>query len=395
MADALADIEPRLTGLAPQIGEQLRALRPDLHAWVLAAIRASMKDQGRSVTGGQGNGLELGVETAVDAFVEAVAEPARDLTRTWSVFHTLGRTEHREGHRVDALRAILTVGARGIWAFLTEHAGPARLSPDDLYVLAAALFGYIDTLAGAAAEGYLDEQRDAAHDWTRTRRRLFTLLVQSDPPAGAALHAAAEAARWPLPQSLAVVSIDGTDTDHLCRAVGTGAIATVIDDATRMIIPDPQLPGRLGKLNRALTGRRAALGPTVDLRQARHSYRLSHRALTLQHDAVLPDNTLLQCDSHLLTLLTAWEPGLADRLTAHTLTPLEHLRPAARRTLAETLYAWLRAQGQVIPTAKALNTHPQTIRYRLRNLRQLFGETLDDPETRLNLHIALRHDFHR
>jgi hypothetical protein len=166
MADALADIEPRVTGLGPHVGEQLRGLRPDLHAWVLATIRASMKDQGRSLTGGQGSGLELGVETAVDAFVEAVAEPARDLTRTWSVFHTLGRTEHREGHRVDALRAILTVGARGIWTFLTEHAGTARLSPDELYVLAAALFGYIDTLAGAAAEGYLDEQRDAAHDWT-------------------------------------------------------------------------------------------------------------------------------------------------------------------------------------------------------------------------------------
>ena len=88
------------------------------------------------------------------------------------------------------------------------------------------------------------------------------------------------------------------------------------------------------------------------------------------------------------------EPGLAARLAAHTLTPLEHLRPAARRTLAETLYAWLRAQGQVIPTAKALNTHPQTIRYRLRNLRQIFGDTLDDPDARLKLQIALHHDLH-
>ena len=393
MADALADIEPRLAGLGPDVGEQLRGLRPDLHAWVLATIRAGMKDQGRSLTGGQGSGLELGVETAVDAFVEAVAEPARDLTRTWSVFHTLGRTEHREGHRVDALRAILTVGARGIWAFLTEHAHAARLSPDDLYVLAAALFGYIDTLAGAAAEGYLDEQRDAAHDLSLTRRRLFTMLVQSDPPGDAALHAAAEAARWPLPPTVAVASIDGTDAEHLSRAVGSGVIATVIDDATRMIVPDPQVPGRIGKLQRALTGRRAALGPTVDLRQARHSYRLSHRALALQHDTVLPDKALLQCDSHLLTLLTGWEPGLADRLAAHTLTPLDHLRPAARRTLAETLYAWLRAQGQVIPTAKALNTHPQTIRYRLRNLRQIFGATLDDPDARLKLQIALRHNL--
>ncbi|MFF3866084.1 helix-turn-helix domain-containing protein [Micromonospora sp. NPDC001898] len=395
MADTLEELEPRLTGLPRHVGEHLRAARPRLHEETLHSVRATMRAQGRSLTGGQGRGLALGVETAVDAFVAAVADPGRSLADTRRVFHDLGRTEYQEGHRVDALRSVLTVGARALWAFLVAPERPDRLAADELYLIAAALFGYTDTLAGAAAEGYLDEQRDAAHDWTVVRRRLITLLVQPDPPGDAALHAAAEAARWPLPGAVAVISVDGTDDEHLARAIGGGAVATVIDDVVRIVLPDPGAPGRLAHLRRALTGRRAALGPTVPLRQARTSYRLSRRALRLQRDGVLPADGVLDCDAHLLTLLTAWEPGLTDRLVARALAPLAPLGPAARRALADTLAAWLDTQGQVVETARLLHTHPQTVRYRLRRLRERYGAQLDDPDARLALHLALRHHLGR
>ncbi|MFC8618102.1 PucR family transcriptional regulator [Micromonospora purpureochromogenes] len=394
MSDALIDIEPGLAALPPTVGEHLRGLRAPLHGRILATVRAAMRAQGRSLTGGQGQGLTLGVETAVDAFVEAVADPGRDLAATRAVFHALGRTEYREGHRVDALRTVLTLGARDIWAFLVENAGPAGPAPGDLYVIAGALFGFADALAGAAAEGFLDEQRDAAQDWATTRRRLITLLVQPEAPTESALHAAADAARWPLPRSVAVVSVDGTDAEHLARSIGGGAIATVIDDAVRLVLPDPGTPGRLASARQALSGRRAALGPTVELGRARLSYRLSRRALALQHDGVLPPGPL-GCDEHLLTLLMACEPGLADRLAAVGLAALDGVRPAARQALAETLHSWLRRQGQVVAVAEELHTHPQTVRYRMRRLRELFGPTLDDPDARLALLLALRHRLSR
>ncbi|GGM31676.1 PucR family transcriptional regulator [Dactylosporangium sucinum] len=362
--------------LSRRSADQLGALQPGLQEQVLAVVREAMRGQGRSLTGGQGHGLALGVETAVAALVAGAGEA--ELAATREVFAGLGRTEHREGHRVDALRSILTVGTQAIWALLVERPGP--LTPDELYGTAAALFGYVDALAGAAAEGYLDEQRDAAHDWATVRRRLITLLVQPDPPADAALHAAAEAARWPLPPAVAVISAEGTDADHLASAVGGGAIATVIDGATRIVTPAPH--------GRGLTGRRAAVGPVLPLRQARTSYRVSRRALDLQQAGRLPDG-VLACDDHLVALLLAWEPGLADRLADRVLAPLEALPPGTRRPLAATLLAWLRAQGQVIPTAEALHTHPQTVRYRMRKLRDLFGERLDDPDERLALQLAL------
>jgi DNA-binding PucR family transcriptional regulator len=40
--------------------------------------------------------------------------------------------------------------------------------------------------------------------------------------------------------------------------------------------------------------------------------------------------------------------------------------------------------------AKALHVHPQTVRYRLARLRELFGARLDDPDARFELELALR-----
>ncbi|WP_433717595.1 helix-turn-helix domain-containing protein [Actinoplanes sp. CA-051413] len=385
MPDAFLDIEPRVAELPAGVGERLQAERAGLRERVLRTMRTAMSVQGRSLTGGQGRGLTLGVETAVDAFVGAVAEPARELAGPRTVFVGLGRTEFREGHDIDALRSILTLGGRAIWAYLVER----ELPPAVLYVLASALFGFIDALAGAAAEGYLDEQRQHGRDWDTTRRRLITLLVQPDPPGGAAIAAAADAARWPVPASVAVVSVEGTDGEQLARRAGSGTIATVIADATRLILPEPATPSRLAHLTAALAGQRAALGPAVPLGEARLSYRLSRRALQLQQEGMLPADALLHCDEHLVTLVTAWEPGLSDRLAARWLAPLQPLAPADREVLSATLLAWLRAQGQVLAAAAALPAHPQTVRYRMRKLRRLFGDTLDDPDARLALQIAL------
>jgi hypothetical protein len=364
------------------VGARLRAEQPALRDRVLGTMRAAMSEQGRSLTGGQGRGLTLGVETAVDAFVRSVAEPGHDLAGTREVFVGLGRTEFREGHDVDALRSILTVGGRDIWAFLVER----ELPPPVLYALASSLFGFVDALAGAAAEGYLDEQRRNARDWDTTRRRLITLLVQPDPPGAGAILAAADAARWRLPETVAVVSVEGTDGP----AAGSGTIAAVIDDATRLVVPEPSTPGRIGHLGAALSGRRAAVGPVVPLGEARVSYRLSRRALQLQQEGALPGSPLLRCDDHLVSLMVAWEPGLAERLGERWLAPLAGLGVAEREVLSATLLEWLRAQGQVLVAAAALPAHPQTVRYRMRKIRRLFGAVLDDPEARLALQLALR-----
>jgi DNA-binding PucR family transcriptional regulator len=66
------------------------------------------------------------------------------------------------------------------------------------------------------------------------------------------------------------------------------------------------------------------------------------------------------------------------------------LPAAARERLLDTLQAWLDAHGEARPAALALHVHVQTVRYRLGQLRDLLGDSLDDPDARLELALALR-----
>ena len=61
-----------------------------------------------------------------------------------------------------------------------------------------------------------------------------------------------------------------------------------------------------------------------------------------------------------------------------------------RERLESTLRAWLDRHGLDLAGAAALGVHPQTVRYRMTRLRELFGERLEDPEARFELGLALR-----
>ena len=88
-------------------------------------------------------------------------------------------------------------------------------------------------------------------------------------------------------------------------------------------------------------------------------------------------------------MVSADPEALAD-LRARALAPLADLRPAAAERLAETLRSWLLHQGRRDAVAAELHVHPQTVRYRMGQLRELYGDRLDDPRTVLELVLALR-----
>lgn len=100
---------------------------------------------------------------------------------------------------------------------------------------------------------------------------------------------------------------------------------------------------------------------------------------------------LLVCEDHLLDLIWSWEPGLASRFADDVLAPLGDLGTKQGRVLSDTLFAWLAHQGRVPEVAAVLHAHPQTVRYRMRGLRQLLGDRLDDPLARFRLETALRY----
>jgi len=71
------------------------------------------------------------------------------------------------------------------------------------------------------------------------------------------------------------------------------------------------------------------------------------------------------------------------------LAPLDGMRASTREKLEETLRAWLLHQGRREDVAASLFVHPQTVRYRMGQLRDAFGDRLEDPDEVLALVLAL------
>jgi len=99
---------------------------------------------------------------------------------------------------------------------------------------------------------------------------------------------------------------------------------------------------------------------------------------------------VIRCDEHMSTLLILSDEELTRALRAARLAPLDQLRPAQRDRLAETLLVWLQHGGNANEVATLMHVHPQTVRYRLRQIDELFGGELRDPDGRFELEIALR-----
>jgi DNA-binding PucR family transcriptional regulator len=89
-------------------------------------------------------------------------------------------------------------------------------------------------------------------------------------------------------------------------------------------------------------------------------------------------------------LIVHADPSLLAELAELRLAPLSGRSDHSRARLRETLAAWLDHHGNVPETARALHVHPQTVRYRMTQLRELFGDALEDPQLRFELSLAVR-----
>jgi DNA-binding PucR family transcriptional regulator len=108
----------------------------------------------------------------------------------------------------------------------------------------------------------------------------------------------------------------------------------------------------------------------------------------LKQSRVLLDDPLF-VDEHLDAILVHRDEVLLAALRQRYLGPLTQLPGGTRDRLSETLKSWLMNMGNRQAVASELQVHPQTVRYRLARLRELFGSALDDPTTRAALLLAL------
>jgi DNA-binding transcriptional ArsR family regulator len=371
--------------LPPELTEVLRPALPGVGEAIIDAISEEVPDYARPLTGTFGRQVHRGVEVALRRFVDEIDRPGSVTARRGrEVYLELGRGEARAGRGLDALLAAYRVGARVAWRRLVDAATGGGLEPDVIYDLGEAVFAYIDEISAESVEGYTDEQSRVAGERERRRRALARLLA-ADPPAPAEqVRAEALAAAWRLPDSLGAL-VGGPEA---ARHLPHDALVLVDEDACLAFVPDPAGPGRRAELERAAP---AALGPAVPWPQAARSLARARAAWSLQAAGVLDGEGLVVAGEHLDTLLLGAAPELAAELREQALAPLAGERASSREKLVATLRAYLDHPGQPQRIAQRLGVHPQTVRYRLRRLRELLGEdALEDPDRRFALALALR-----
>jgi hypothetical protein len=371
--------------LPPGIASVLRPTLPAVADEIIEAVRG-VPDYARPIEGPFGETLRSGVQEGLRHFLAEI-EAGGPLARP-DVLRQLGRGEMRAGRSLNSLLSAYRVGARVAWRRFAAAGAQAGLDPETMYLLAESLFAYIDVLSSESAEGHALEQSAVAGEAERRRRQLVRMLVREPQVDPDAMQAAAVEAGWPLPRQLAATVIDGPHREAVVGALPTGAITETFGESLVAIVPDPDGPGRHAALERAITGAgaTAGLGTSVEWPEAAISLARARSVLELSYGSP----GLIVAREKAGELLLRSDPRLAGELASDRLAVLAELSAGARARLTETLAVWLAEQGRLAKVAERLGIHPQTARYRLARLRELFGSALDDPDERFWLELALR-----
>jgi len=380
----LRDLLPSLTDELPQVIEEVVGmLREDLpdYADFLAEEPAVVVETAEAAL----HHLISLAESVPPAGESATRQPPSAM----ALFEDVGRIEWREGRSLDALLSAYRAGARVAWRHMARTAIRRHVAAEAVAVLAEAVFVFVEELSSASARGYVEEQLATAGERERLRSELAELLVAERAEA-ATIQAAAARAGWPLPASAALVVVDpAAEAAHqLFARLDARCLPIRRSDLVAAVVPDPEGPGRRARLATALQGLGAVVTSTVPTAQLAAELPTAMVALRLRSERLLVDDPVF-VDDHVDAVLVHGDSRVLGALAGQVLAPLDGLPPASRSRLEETLAAWLRAMGDRNAVARTLHVHPQTVRYRLGRLRQLYGAALDDPDTRLRLTLAL------
>jgi hypothetical protein len=329
------------------------------------------------------------------------------------LFEVIGRIQCREGRDLAPLLSAYQAGAHAAWRHVSSIALHLQLSLVMVTELAEALFSFVDALTAASARGYVQEQSESAAERERQREELAAKLL-SDRCDSTMIALAADRAGWALPARASLILIDPEDEVSLLvlGRLGGVAVSTRWADWIVVVWPDlPDLASRSVKIG-MLRGMRAVVSPSLPLDRLPASVQVMSAAARLRQQGLLePDGgpatgngtgagsgggagsagpqSLLFVEDHLDAVIVHRDPRPLQALREQVLAPLQSVSETARERLVETLASWLRQMGDRRAMAAELHIHPQTVRYRLGQLRELFGDALDDPRTRTRFTIAL------
>jgi hypothetical protein len=392
----VADRRGTATELAldPAVARALRARLPLVAAETVSAVTVEVPSYAGALVGDLGANITEAVQIALGGFLRlatrsAGSDPGTPLTPALEAAYALGRGEARSGRSMDALLAAYRVGARVAWREMSTVAADAGMPARTVAQFAELVFAYIDELSAASVSGHSDELATTGRVRERYLDRLAQLLLARAPDD--VVLAAASRAGWSPPSTLTAVLVPVGQVHGLLSALPDGTVLSrtelpgveEAEDLALLLVPDSG-GARRARLLRAVAGRDAVVGPARPWTQVAASYERALRTRALDLGSGVVDS-----EEHLAELVLAADRAAHADLRSRVLAPMAGLRPAVAERLEETLRSWLLHQGRRDEVAAELFVHPQTVRYRMGQIRELYGESLEDPSVVRDLVIAL------
>ncbi|MFB7329841.1 MULTISPECIES: PucR family transcriptional regulator [unclassified Streptomyces] len=310
---------------------------------------------------------------------------------------TLGTAERYAVHSAVALLTLTTERSRSL------HAAEQRIGAAVLRMLLAGQPDHARAVAGDLYGGLLDAP--------------FRMIVAESASASAArAHAGAHArVQSAGPSPTAVLAAAGTGADPLAvlaeiveaAAARSGEAVLVVPDGERLVVlaadggaavavcgqyaaaleaaraeaVREQSGGEEGELVVGLSGPAGPIAAAAAYKQADQALSVARRRgrVLVEHDQLASGSVLpLLADD----AVRAFADGLLRALYEHDAT--------GRGDLVASLRAWLSRHGQWDAAAADLGVHRHTLRYRMRRVEEILGRSLDDPDVRMELWLALK-----
>jgi hypothetical protein len=392
VSDPSSDI--RSFRLPAAVVAPLRQGLPEVAVQTIEAITAEVPAYTEAFAGELGAKIEKAVRAALGTFLELVTRSAGSdadspLAAALAGAYALGRGEARSGRSLDALLAAYRVGARVAWRELAAISVQAKQGASMIARFAELVFAYIDELSAASVAGHADELATSGRARLRHLERLAQALVTGE--AQHTVVAAAERADWTPPQTLTAVLVPERTARSAADLLDPGTLLVAeagpaAPETSALLIPDAHGVHRTGLMH-LLRGQGAVVGPPRPWLTVRTSL---ERAIRVHQIAAPPAaGAVVDTEDHLVALVVTADGGALADLRVKALAPLTGEREPAATKLADTLRSWLLHQGRRDEVAAELFIHPQTVRYRMARLRELYGDRLRDPDWLLALTIAL------
>ena len=378
-----------VVGLDALVADALRTHLAEVADRVVLAIIDEVPSYAGALTGRMGEVIRNAVQLALGGFLTLATRQDDSVPRAPAIegAYQLGRGEARSGRTVEALLAAYRVGARTSWRDMADAAVDAGIDAGQLARFAELVFAYIDELSAASVAGHTDELESSGRVRQRNLERLARALLNASP--ADAINAAAERADWDPPGALTAVVLPESQVSHALTALDphtlqpTDEVPGLPEGHAVLLVPSTGSATARRTLLRALRGTDAVVGPSTPWLEAAASHRRTLRCAALGLEG------LVDSDDHLAALVLAADPDARADLRARVLAPLADLRPSTAEKLTDTLRSWLLHHGRRDAVAEELFVHAQTVRYRVGQLREVYGDRLEDPAFVLDATLAL------